>query len=142
MRWGVLQPLQRDLAGRAATELQPVRADAAPEELQPLVQTLKSRRGRVRELLEAERLFAARSAHELRTPLAAARAQAQRLAVETNDAAARERAHRLVAQLDRLTALATRLLQLARIESGVALAREPVDLAQLAQLVVDELRRA
>jgi two-component system OmpR family sensor kinase len=135
---GALQPLQRDLAGRAATELQPVRADAAPEELQPLVQTLNALLGRVRELLEAERLFAARSAHELRTPLAAARAQAQRLAVETNDAAARERAHRLVAQLDRLTALATRLLQLARIESGVALAREPVDLAQLAQLVVDE----
>ncbi|HEX7156267.1 MAG TPA: HAMP domain-containing sensor histidine kinase, partial [Burkholderiaceae bacterium] len=34
--------------------------------------------------------------------------------------------------------LATRLLQLARIESGVALRREPVDLALLARLVAEE----
>jgi two-component system OmpR family sensor kinase len=43
-----------------------------------------------------------------------------------------------VRQLDRLTRLATRLLQLARIESGVALKREPVDLTLLARLVADE----
>lgn len=41
-------------------------------------------------------------------------------------------------QLDRLTTLATRLLQIARIEAGVALQQQAVDLAELAGLVAAE----
>jgi two-component system OmpR family sensor kinase len=74
--------------------------------------------------------------------LAAARAQAQRLAQVASTDAEQEHAQALVRQLDRLTHLATRLLQLARIESGVALHRAPVDLAQLASLLADEFDEA
>lgn len=125
---------------RPATDLSLVPAVDAPLELRRLIATVNSLLDRTRELLDAERLFAARSAHELRTPLAAARAQAQRLLAATQDEGARGHGHRLLAQLDKLTALSARRLQLARIESGIAPRREPVDLVQVARLVIDEFR--
>lgn len=133
-----LQPVQEELAQRSAHDLQPVSLQDTPTELHPLMETVNGLMARVRALLAAERSFSARMAHELRTPLAAARAQAQRLAQETGDERARERAQTLVRQLDRLTHLATRLLQIARVDSGVALQRQSIDLRQLAQMVVDE----
>ena len=50
-------------------------------------------------------------------------------------------AEALVRQLERLTRLSTRLLQLARIEAGVTLRREPVDLAALVLLVAMKTQR-
>ncbi|WP_294000689.1 sensor histidine kinase [Sphaerotilus sp.] len=133
-----LQPVQEELARRSAQDLQPISLQDTPSELHPLLETVNGLMARVQALLAAERSFSARMAHELRTPLAAARAQAQRLAQETSDERARERSQTLVRQLDRLTHLATRLLQIARVDSGVALQRQSIDLRQLAQLVVDE----
>lgn len=137
-----LEPLRHALAARRDGDLAPLPLDGLPDELRPLAGTLNALLGRLGQMLQAERQFAAASAHELRTPLAAARAQAQRLAQEAGEAGLAERAAALVRQLDRLTALATRLLQVARIDSGVALKREPVDLAQLARLVADEFAEA
>lgn len=133
-----LQPVQEELARRSAHDLQPVSLQETPTELHPLMETVNGLMARVQALLAAERSFSAKMAHELRTPLAAARAQAQRLAQETEDERARERSQTLVRQLDRLTHLATRLLQIARVDSGVALQRQSIDLRQLAQMVVDE----
>jgi two-component system OmpR family sensor kinase len=133
-----LQPVQEELARRSAHDLQPISLQDTPTELHPLMETVNGLMVRVQALLAAERSFSAKMAHELRTPLAAARAQAQRLAQETGDARARERSQTLVRQLDRLTHLAARLLQIARVDSGVALQRQRIDLRQLAQLVVDE----
>lgn len=127
---------------RPAHELGPLPSEDAPDELQPWLDTVNSLLARVRNLVDAERAFAAHTAHELRTPIAAARAQAQRLVQETAEPRVAERARSLVRQLDRLTTLATRLLQLARIESGVALQREPVDLVLLARIVADEFTEA
>lgn len=133
-----LQPVQEELARRSANDLQPISLQDTPTELHPLLETVNGLMARVQALLAAERSFSAKMAHELRTPLAAARAQAQRLAQETEDERARERSQTLVRQLDRLTHLSTRLLQIARVDSGVALQRQRIDLRQLAQLVVDE----
>ncbi|MEY4907963.1 MAG: hypothetical protein RL260_1681 [Pseudomonadota bacterium] len=133
-----LKPVQEELARRSAHDLQPISLQDTPTELHPLMETVNGLMARVQALLAAERSFSAKMAHELRTPLAAARAQAQRLAQETDDERTRERSQTLVRQLDRLTHLATRLLQIARVDSGVALQRQRIDLRQLAQLVVDE----
>lgn len=137
-----LQPVQEELARRSASDLQPVSLQHTPTELHPLLETVNALMARVQALLAAERSFSAKMAHELRTPLAAARAQAQRLAQETGDERARERSQTLVRQLDRLTHLATRLLQIARIDSGVALQHQAIDLRQLARMVVDEFPQA
>ena len=138
-----LEPTRAELAVRNPDDLQPISSSDAPLELQPWLVSVNSLITRVRALIDAERNFTAQTTHELRTPLAAARAKAQRLAELTTDAASRQHALALVRQLDRLTRLATRLLQLARIESGAGQRRrDPVDLVLLARLVVAEFAEA
>jgi two-component system OmpR family sensor kinase len=137
-----LEPARAELASRRPDDLRPISDIAAPQELQPWLESVNTLIARDRVLIDAERSFAARTAHELRTPLAAARAQAQRLTESTRDDGARQHAQALVRQLDRLTRLATRLLQLARIESQASVRREPVDLAVLARLVVEDFAEA
>lgn len=134
-----LDPIRQTLTSRQDKDMQPVEANNAPEELQPWLSAVNHLIARDRVLIEAERAFAARTAHELRTPLAAARAQAQRVAELTPlESRAHQNADALVRQLDRLTRLATRLLQLARFESQANVRLEPVNLALLARLVVGE----
>ena len=137
-----LEPARHELARRAVHDLRPLALQQAPAELQPWLATVNSLLTRVAGLVDSERAFAANTAHALRTPLAAARAQAQRLVLASADPSTREPAQALLRQLDRLTHLASRLLELARVESGVALQRQPVDLVQLAVLVVDEFSEA
>jgi two-component system OmpR family sensor kinase len=136
--FGAMDAARRLLGDRAAEDLRPVAATGLPSEMQPWIGTVNGLILKVRDLVQAERTFAAQTAHEVRTPLAAARAQAQRLTLTATEPAARESAHALVRQLDRLSRLVTRLLQVARIESGLPPKREPVDLAMLARLVADE----
>lgn len=133
-----------ELLRRAADDLRPLSPQhALPTELQPWLEAVDSLMLRLRGLLEAERWFAGHAAHELRTPLAAARALAQRIAeTAPREGPAGEHAQRLIRQLDRLTRLTTGVLQLARLESGVALQREPVDLAALVDWVAGEFTDA
>ncbi len=133
-----LDPVRAELSSRSAEDLQPIACADAPVELQPWLSSVNSLLARLRSLVAAERRFSSHTAHELRTPLAAARARAQRLAESTSDANSRQDAHALVRQLDRLARVATRLLQMARIESGATLQRKPVDLALLARMIVAE----
>ena len=93
---------------------------------------------RLRRALEAERSFAATSAHELRTPVAAALAQAQRLIIETTDAAVRKRARDIEVALRRLSGLSEKLMQLARAEGGRLHGAEPVDTGTILRMIVDE----
>ena len=140
--FATLEPSRLELAQRQPHDLRPLETDGLPQELQPWLQTVNSLMTHVQSMVDAERSFAAHTAHELRTPLAAARAQAQRLAQAAGAPAERAQALALVRQLDRITHLATRLLQLARIESGVALQRESVELVELATMVADEFAEA
>ena len=66
-------------------------ADDLPSEIAPMAATLNSLLDRLKAAFDAERSFAANAAHELRTPLAGAIAQAQRLRSETRDPAAARR---------------------------------------------------
>jgi len=127
--------------GRAEADVSPLQATDLPSEFDPLIESINILVMRLQAVLLAERAFAASSAHELRTPLAAARAQAQLLVAKLPEVGdSRDRALGLVRSLDRLSNTATKLLQLSRVEAGIGLDREPVDLRQLATLVLDEFR--
>ena len=131
-----------ELMGRRPDDLRPLSGAGAPLELQPWIASVNTLMARDRVLIEAERAFAARTAHELRTPLAAARAQAQRLVEVVVNTAARQNAEALLRQLDRLARLSTRLLQLARIESRASVRREPVDLVTVTRMVAADFAEA
>lgn len=132
---------RRRLALRGARDLAPVAADDLPVELAPVAATLNDLLARLAAAFEAERSFAANAAHELRTPLAGAVAQVQRLRAETADPAARHRADGIEAALKRLMRVSERLMQLARAE-GASLRRDtPADLRPVMHLLVDEQAR-
>ncbi|MEM5468819.1 sensor histidine kinase [Celeribacter marinus] len=139
-----LEPLRRfrtRLEARGARDLSAVPADDLPTEIDPLAGTLNGLMRRLREAFEAERSFAANAAHELRTPLAGAIAQAQRLRSETQDPATEARAAEIEATLKRLTRLSERLMQLARAEGGRLRVDRSADLRAVARIVVDDLGR-
>ncbi len=115
--------------------------DGVVTEMRPAVEATNHLLARLASALEAERSFTYNSAHELRTPIAAALAQAQLLAARAEETALREPAGALVDALSRLARLAERLLALARADGAQALADEWVDLAQVIQLTVDEFSR-
>lgn len=129
------------LSARGARDLSPVTSTELPSEIAPLADTMNGLLARLEAAFEAERSFAANAAHELRTPLAGAIAQAQRLKAETRDADARARAAEIEATLKRLTRLSERLLQLARAEGGRLRMDRAADLRPVARMVADDLAR-
>lgn len=135
-----IRPLRRlgeEISHRAADNLSALDTRDAPAEIAPLVKNLNRLFGRVGDLLDRERQFTADAAHELRTPLAALRAQAQVARAEAN-VPERERAlDNVIAGCDRAVRLVEQLLTLARLEPEVLKARRvDCDLARLAREVV------
>ena len=136
-----LRRLRARLAARGARDLMPLATDDLPAEVAPVAEALNGLLGRLSAAFEAERSFAASAAHELRTPLAGAIAQAQRLQAETTDPAAAARAAAIEATLKRLTRLSERLMQLARAEGGRLRLEQTADLRLVARMMVDDLSR-
>ena len=144
VRQGVapLRRLSRTLAERRPQALQPVVVAGAPTEMTPMLDALNGLLGRVAGLVESERRFTADAAHELRTPIAAIRAQAQVALGEADDALRRHALQSTLAGCDRATRLVEQLLTLSRLEAGGAAGALEVDLAALARSVVGELAPA
>jgi two-component system OmpR family sensor kinase len=139
-----LEPLRRfraRLESRGSRDLSEVPGDDLPAEIGPLAETLNRLLARLRQAFEAERIFAANAAHELRTPLAGAIAQVQRLRSETRDSAVEARAAEIEATLKRLTRLSERLMQLARAEGGRLRMDQSGDLRAVVRVVVDDVGR-
>jgi two-component system OmpR family sensor kinase len=140
-----LQPIgavREAIVSRSGVNLNPIPDADLPIELRPIVRDVNRLLERLARALENERDFAANSAHELRTPVAAAMAQSQRLEVDLKDTPQQARAAQITRILRRLGKLVERLLQLARADSGIALSREPVDLMPVLTLVIDEFSHA
>lgn len=140
---GSMRPIRvfRDaIAVRGSGDLTPVPAGGLPTEIEPVATAVNDLLDRLRRTLEVERSFTANAAHELRTPVAAALAQTQRLIAETGEHAVRDRARDIEAALKRLARLSEKLMQLARAEGGRLRAPRPIDIAPVLRMIVDELR--
>lgn len=137
-----LRRFREDLGARSPQVLSPVPAADLPAEIAPMAATLNALLDRLKAAFDAERSFAANAAHELRTPLAGAIAQAQRLRAEATDPAVAKRAADIEATLKRLTRLAERLIELARAEGGRLRLDRTSDLRLVTRLVTDDIGRA
>ncbi|GAB3443418.1 ATP-binding protein [Massilia solisilvae] len=140
-----LMPLQRlgdVLAQRRPAVLEPLSVQGLPKEMMPMVTALNSLFDRIAALIDSERRFTSDAAHELRTPIAAIRAQAQ-VALGEPDSMVRQQALlQTLAGCDRATHLVNQLLTLSRLESGTAPQLGPTDLAAVCRDVVGELAPA
>ncbi len=132
--------LSAQIEARSAGDLSPVRSTNLPEEVEPITDAVNNLMQRLQRSLEAERSFTANSAHELRTPIAGALAQTQRLISSLSDDDLRTRAHGIEASLLRLARISEKLMQLARAEGGGIMAETAIDLSPVLDAVVDEFK--
>ncbi len=132
---------RRAIETRGRGNLSALGAMDLPDEIRPVAAAVDDLIARLRAAIEAERSFTANAAHELRTPLAAALAQTQRLLAELPDDGARERARAVAQSLRRLSNLSEKLLQLAKAEGGGLLAETARPLGPVLRLVVEEIDR-
>lgn len=127
-----LERLAREVERRDAEVLAPLDAIAVPREVLPLIERLNGLFARIGEAMHRERRFTADAAHELRTPVAAIKAQAQ---VARTASGGEERLHALdgaIAGCDRAAHLIDQLLTLARVDALNGGATESCDLRDIA----------
>ncbi|MBD1553711.1 sensor histidine kinase [Pseudomonas typographi] len=135
---GALRPLERlrrSVEERRLDDLRPLPTVDVQRELAPLVQAIDHFTERLREQFERQGQFIADAAHELRTPLAALKAQME-LGLRYPERW-QQTLRDSVEGTDRLTHLANQLLSLARVEHGARVIAEggahSLDLRSLAR---------
>lgn len=134
-----LRAMAGDVRNRDADDMSPIDAAHAPAEVKPLAQALNGLFAKVETARRHEREVTAFAAHELRTPLAGLKTQAQ-IAMAAEDPAVRHGAlQRIALSVDRTTRLVRQLLALAKLDtSGPPPARETVSVGA----IFDEITEA
>lgn len=116
-----LNLLQARLRARAPGDLSPVESDQAPAEIVPLIDAMNGLLERQAQFSAAQRRFVANAAHQLKTPLAGIRTQAEVALRERDPAQTEASLRQLVRGTQRATRLVNQMLALARAESSDAL---------------------
>jgi len=140
-----LSQLEERIRARDPEDLSPLDNHAVPMEVAPLVSSVNDLLTRLNDSIATQKRFLADAAHQLKTPLAGLRMQAdlaQREGTSTDEL--KQSLKQIGRSSIRATHTVNQLLSLARAEnSGAALARQPCDLARLTMEVVrDSVPRA
>ena len=110
--------LQRAINERSPNSLEKIEVSGLPKEISPLLHELNELLSKVKTSVEHEKRFTADAAHELRTPLAAIKAQAEVISLEkVLEPAAFDN---LIESCDRASRLIEQLLALSRVETSVS----------------------
>ena len=130
-----LASLQTRIRARRLDDLSPIEAHAAPDEVAPLVDAFNDLLSRMEQNLLAQKRFMADAAHQMKTPLAGMRTQAELAMRETDPHSLRRSLGQIAASTERATHLINQLLALARAEHQATdlAAFEVVDLVQVAR---------
>lgn len=125
-----LERLETALRVRSPVDLSPLPEGPAPREIRPVRRALNGLFAQLERVRRAERDFTAFAAHELKTPLAGLRMQAQ-IAQQAKDDATRANALAAIeTSVDRTDRMVRQLLDLATVEGEETLP-EKVDLSDL-----------
>lgn len=137
-----LNDLQRRIRRRESSDLSPIDEREAPEEVSPLVRAINDLLMRLDQSIARQKHFLADAAHQLKTPLAGLRTQAE-LAQREIDAGQREpqalkkSLQQIAFSSQRAAHMVNQLLAMARAEDQEQAAqRAPVNLSRLAAEVV------
>ena len=133
-----LNMLEERIRARKPDDLSPIDAQAAPLEVAPLVDSVNDLLLRLKDSIATQKRFLADAAHQLKTPLAGLRMQADLAQREGADADELKQSLRQIGRSSvRATHTVNQLLALARAESsGSAMPRQTCDLAELTMSVV------
>jgi two-component system OmpR family sensor kinase len=133
-----LAALTRELDDGDGHRLAPLASAGVPTEALPLVLAVNGLLARLGGVLDQQRRMVADAAHELRTPVAAARVQSDNLAHAELPADARDRLASLQRGLERISDLVDQLLKLARVQGAVPVVDEPIALDAVVRSAIEE----
>lgn len=134
-----LNELEQKIRARKPDDLSPIEESFIPQEVAPLVSSINDLLTRLRASLTTQKRFLADAAHQLKTPLAGLRMQAELAQRESNPQEIRGSLQQIARSSTRATHTVNQLLSLARAETtGRALPSARVDLARLVTEVVQE----
>jgi len=133
-----LHRLEERIRARSPDDMSPLDAEAVPLEVTPLVASVNDLLLRLKDSIATQKRFLADAAHQLKTPLAGLRMQAD---LAQREGASADDLKQSLRQIGRSSVRAThtvnQLLALARAESsGTAMSQQPCDLARLTMDVV------
>jgi len=133
-----LYRLQQRIQARALDDMSPINVLEAPQEVSPLVNSFNQLLARLERNIQDQKRFIADAAHQMRTPLAGLRTQAELAMRQTDTVEIQRSLRQLATSSARATRLVNQLLALARAENrgGVLPARVPLDLETLAREVM------
>jgi two-component system sensor histidine kinase QseC len=128
--------LAQELEARKPDSLTPLDQAQVPNEVRPLVGALNQLLERVGNSLEGERRFTANAAHELRTPLAAIKAQVYLVKTAESEVERQDAVTQLQRGIERAIRLVGQMLTIARLDPQQALPEVlPMDLQEVAESV-------
>jgi two-component system, OmpR family, sensor histidine kinase TctE len=135
-----LHQLEERIRARRSDDLSPIDTQAVPAEVSPLVDSVNELFDRERQSLASQKRFLADAAHQLKTPLAGLRMQADlALRAQASEADLKQSLQQISRSSIRATRTVNQLLALARAESsGQGMPRQAFDAAQLVMDVVYE----
>jgi two-component system, OmpR family, sensor histidine kinase TctE len=139
-----LAQLEKRIRARKPDDMSPLDDTAVPEEVAPLVLSINDLLSRLTVSLTTQKRFLADAAHQLKTPLAGLRMQAD-LAQRETDADELKKSLKHIGRASiRATHTVNQLLALARAETtGRSLAKQRVDLVNIArEVMADSVPRA
>lgn len=133
-----LEEIRRTIRDRKPQDLSPIDPRDAPEEIRPFIDSINDLMRRLSLSLQAQQRFVADAAHQMRTPLAGLKTQAE-LALRQRDLEGIEQSMKLIAVgADRASRLVSQLLALARAESPAQSPLQRLSLHELAEDVAHE----
>lgn len=135
-----LRVVAAELANRSADKDTPIAPERVPQEVRPLIHALNALFVRGAQMITHSRRFTADAAHELRSPLAGLRVQAEVALLAENDAITRNRALKnLNKGIDRAARLVDQLLALSRLDPIATLPNiHSIDWQSLAQQALED----
>jgi len=133
--------LRIQIAERGGGNLTALDGQSLPRELRPIAMSVNRLMQRLQKAMNAERAFAANSAHELRTPVAGALAQVQQLRSEIGSGKGSARAAAVESALKRLSELTNKLLQMTRVDAGLGQVFERQNLSPVFQATIAEFTK-
>jgi len=127
-----LNALQQRLRARRPDDLSPIDEGATPSEIVPLVGAMNELLDRLSANVQAQRRFVADAAHQLKTPLAGLRTQAELALRDASPDEMQASLRQLIMGSERATRLVNQLLLLARAENPQSVELVPADLNAIA----------
>ena len=139
-----LAQLEKRIRARKPDDMSPLDDTAVPEEVAPLVSSINDLLSRLKTSLTTQKRFLADAAHQLKTPLAGLRMQADLAQRETNADELKKSLKNIGRSSVRATHTVNQLLALARAESaGRSLPKQALDMVLIAsEVMADSVPRA